>query len=256
MATYLNFVSIGQYEIRESVVDGRQAVYAVSEQFDPDQRQRAFATMERSPEIIKTLEQWFGQYPFTEIGGVVPAHQFGFGGLETQTRPVYAAEAILDDRFAGGLIAHELAHMWFGDHVTVRQWNDIFNNEGYASWAQWAYQESAGGEKLDDHLERAYQATKDEPAFWKITMIDPGADHLFDAVYTREPMLLQALRNRIGDEAFFRLARDWAQDGGSRSVEEWMVTAQSVTTIGLAPFFSVWVMGTTAPPHTKEYGFD
>jgi hypothetical protein len=68
-------------------------------------------------------------------------------------------------------------------------------------------------------------------------------------------MLLQALRNRIGDKAFFTLARQWAQDPGSRSVEEWMIKAQSVTTVDLAPFFAAWVMGTTPPPHTKDYGF-
>jgi aminopeptidase N len=255
MATYLNFVSIGQYEVRQSTVDGLQAVYAVSEQLDGDQRRQAFEAMEHSPEILRTYEPWFGPYPFAEIGGVVPAHRFGFGGLETQTRPVYGAESILDRGFATGLVAHELAHMWFGDHVTVRQWNDIFDNEGYASWAQWAYLDAHGGEKLNDHLERAYQATKDKPEFWKITMIDPGADHLFDAVYTRGPMLLQALRNRIGDKAFLALARNWAQDAGSRSIEEWMITAQSVTDVDLAPFFAVWVMGDTVPAHTKENGF-
>ncbi len=255
MATYLNFLSIGQYEIRESTVDGLQAVYAVSEQLKPEQRRLAFAAMERSPEVLRTFEPWFGPYPFAEIGGVVPAHRLGFGGLETQTRPVYGAESILDDGFAAGLVAHELAHMWFGDNVTVRQWNDIFDNEGYASWAQWAYLEARGGEKLNDHFERAYEATKNKPEFWKITMIDPGADHLFDAVYTRGPMLLQALRNRIGDKAFFTLARTWAQDPGSRSLEEWMVKAQSVTSVDLAPFFAVWVMGDTVPAPTKENGF-
>ncbi|HET9647347.1 MAG TPA: M1 family metallopeptidase [Microlunatus sp.] len=254
MATYLNFVSIGQYEIKESTADGRQAVYAVSEQLREADRRKAFAAMERSPAIIKKYESWFGPYPFDAIGGVVPAHRFGFGGLETQTRPVYGAESILDDGFASGLVAHELAHMWFGDQVTVHQWNDIFDNEGYASWAQWAYLDATGGEPLNDHLERAYRATKDHPEFWKITMIDPGPDHLFDVVYTRGPMLLQALRNRIGDKAFFKLARQWAQQPGSRSLEEWMVTAQSVTSVDLAPFFAVWILGDTVPAHTRANG--
>jgi aminopeptidase N len=255
MATYLNFVSIGQYEIRQSTVDRLQAVYAVSEQLSPEDRQKAFAAMEPSPKIVKTLSQWFGPYPFAEIGGVVPAHRLGFGGLETQTRPVYGAESILDGQFAPGLVSHELTHMWFGDNVTVRQWNDIFDNEGYASWGQWAYLTSIGGRSMNDRLEQAYRATKDDPDFWQVTMIDPGADHLFDAVYTRGPMLLQALRNRIGDAAFVKLSREWAQRPGSRSTEEWMITAQSVTSVDLAPFFAAWVMGTTPPPHTKEYGF-
>lgn len=255
MATYLNFVTIGQYDVRESTVDGRQAVYAVSEQLGRDDRARAFAAMAPTPEIIARYEKWFGPYPFAEIGGVVPAHRFDFGGLETQTRPVYEAGAILDSGFSSGLVAHELAHMWFGDNVTVKQWNDIFDNEGYASWAQWAYRSATGGPSVNDQLERAYQNTKDDADFWRITMIDPGADHLFDAVYTRGPMLLQALRNRIGDEAFFRLARTWAQDPGSRSLEEWMITAQSMTTVDLAPFFAAWVMGDTVPAHTRANGF-
>ena len=67
----------------------------------------------------------------------MPAHRLWFGGLETQTRPVYEARSILNRGFEPGLLDHELAHMWFGDNVTVRQWNDIFTTEGYASWAQW-----------------------------------------------------------------------------------------------------------------------
>ena len=255
MATYLNFVSIGTYEIHESTVDGLQAVYAVSDQLSPADRAQAFAAMEPSPQIVRRLSTWFGPYPFREIGGVVPAHRLGFGGLETQTRPVYGAESILDSGFAPGLVSHELSHMWFGDNVTVRQWNDIFDNEGYASWGQWAYSTSTGGPSMNDRLERAYQETKNNRDFWAVTMNDPGADHLFDVVYTRGPMLLQALRNRIGDQAFFKLTRNWAQDPGTRSTEEWMIKAQSVTSVDLAPFFAAWVMGTTPPPHTKAYGF-
>ena len=52
-------------------------------------------------------------------------------------------------------------------------------------------------------------------------------------MYLRGPMALQALRNVIGDDAFFELARDWAQAPGSRSLEEWMVMAQSETTVDL-----------------------
>ena len=68
---------------------------------------------------------------------MVPVHRLQFGGLETQTRPLYNAASLLNADYAPVLIAHELAHMWFGDNVTVREWNDIFNNEAYASWAQW-----------------------------------------------------------------------------------------------------------------------
>ena len=230
-------------------------MYAVTEQLNAADRGKAFAAMEKSGDIIRTFERWFGPYPFTEVGGVVPAHKLGFGGLETQTRPVYAAQSILDPGFSTALVSHELTHMWFGDNVTLRQWNDVCDNECWASWGQWAYEDSIGGEKLNDHLNRAYAALKDNAGFWRITLIDPGADHLFDVVYSRGPMMLQALRNRIGDTAFFSLAREWAQDPGSRSLEEWMIKAQSTTSVDLVPFFQAWVFGDTVPARTAANGF-
>jgi len=137
----------------------------------------------------------------------------------------------------------------------VAQWNDIFLNEAYATWAQWAYEERAGGRTADARLARAYERTKDEAGFWRVRMDDPGADHLFDAVYVRGPMALQALRNLIGDEAFLTLARDWARTPGPRSLEEWMATAQRATTVDLAPFFRAWLLADTAPARTTDNGF-
>jgi aminopeptidase N len=255
MATYLNFLTIGQYELKQGIDHGLPYVYAVSEKLPGEQRKTALAALMTSGQRIRTLETMFGPYPFTELGGVVPAPGLWFGGLETQTRPVYDAKSILNHDFKSGLLDHELAHMWFGDNVTVRQWNDIFTNEAYASWAQWGITEQTGGRKANDVLNRAYERLKDNDEFWKITMIDPGKAHLFDAVYVRGPMALQALRNVIGDDAFFKLAQDWAQDPGSRTLEEWMTAAQSHTTIDLGPFFRAWIYSPTAPARTAANGF-
>jgi aminopeptidase N len=145
--------------------------------------------------------------------------------------------------------------MWFGDNVTLRQWNDIFDNEAYASWAQWGFAERTGGDRANAALNRTYERTKNDAAFWQITMIDPGRSQLFSTVYTRGPMALQALRNVIGDEAFFSLARDWGQHPGSRSLEEWMAAAQTETTIDLGPFFQAWIFAPVAPARTAENGF-
>jgi aminopeptidase N len=86
-------------------------------------------------------------------------------------------------------------------------------------------------------------------------MIDPGPEQLFTTVYARGPMTLQALRNLIGDEAFFGLARSWSSGSGPGTVEEWMVRAQATTTIDLAPFFRAWILSPTAPDRTAANGF-
>ena len=57
---------------------------------------------------------------------------------------------------------HELAHMWFGDHVTLLQWNDIFTNEAFASWAYWEVVERRGGRSADAELDATYERTKGE----------------------------------------------------------------------------------------------
>lgn len=255
MATYLAFLSIGHYEIEQGTADGRPFVYAVTEQLSAADRRTAFAALHKTPAVIATLSGWFGPYPFSEIGGVVPAHRLGFGGLENQTRPIYAADAILDRGFSADLVAHELTHMWFGDHVTLAQWNDVCTNECWASWGQWAHRDATGGEALDTRVDRVYRALQGNDRYWRITLADPGPDHLFDVVYTRGPMMLQSLRHRIGDEAFFGLARGWAQDPGARSLEDWMARAQAATSADLGPFFQAWVYGRVVPARTAENGF-
>jgi aminopeptidase N len=253
----LQAISMGRLESpdKQGIDHGVPYVYAVSDKLPAEQRKTAFAALMTSGERIRLLETMFGPYPFTELGGVVPAPRLWFGGLETQTRPVYEARSILNRNFEPGLLDHGLAHMWYGDNVTVRQWEDIFTNEAYASWAQWEVTERSGGRKANDTLNRAYERLKNDEAFWKITMIDPGKAHLFDAVYIRGPMTPQALRNIIGDEAFFKLATDWAQDPESRTLEEWVAAAQSHTTIDLGPFFRDWIYASAAPARTAANGF-
>ena len=252
MSTYQAFIAIGHYQIKQGTADDMPYVYAVSEQLPSDQRQRIFSNLATSAKIINGLEKAWGRYPYGQFGGVVPAHRLWYAGLETATRPVYAA-ASMDSADATDLITHELAHMWFGDTVTLKQWNDIFDSEAYASFSEWLHDERSGRESADDRLHRTYNRLKDNADFWTVTMADPGRDNLFDAVYTRGPMTLQALRNVMGDKAFFAFSRDWTR-GGTESLENWMSAAQSYTSIDLTPFFAAWIYGTTAPARTKANG--
>ena len=87
-------------------------------------------------------------------------------------------------------------------------------------------------------------------------MIDPGPARLFDTVYVRGPMALQALNNVMGDRAFDGLVRSWAQGGGARSLEDFMVTAQARTSVDLTPVFRQWLFDPDAPEKTEANGFD
>ncbi|MDN5805435.1 MAG: M1 family metallopeptidase, partial [Microlunatus sp.] len=226
LPTYASFLAVGRYQLREGTTDGRPYVYAVSSQFKASDRAHLFTALERTPDVVTELESFAGPYPYSEIGGFVPATELPFDGLETATRPVYEPEALLSDDFGDELLIHELAHMWFGNHVTLWQWNDIFTNEAFASWAVWRVVERRGGTTADTELDQTYDQTKDAARFWQITMIDPGPNRMFETVYFRGPMTLQALRNVMGEQAFADLVKVWAE-GGTRSLEDFMVVAQA-----------------------------
>ena len=213
--------------------------------------------MERTPSLVQELEAV--RRPATRTARSVVSCRpptLWFDGLETATRPVYEAGALLDERFSDELLVHELAHMWFGDHVTLLQWNDIFVNEAFASWAYWELVDRRGGRSADAELDATYDRTKDRPEFWQVTMIDPGPAHLFSTVYARGPMAVQALDNVMGDDAFDELVTTWARSTGPRSVEDLMDEAQARTSTDLTPFFQEWLIDPDAPAKTKTNGFE
>ena len=254
--TYATFLAIGRYSIREGEADGRPFVYAVSDQIPSIERDTIFTALARTPTAIRELEAFAGPYPYGEIGGFVPAIKLWFSGLETATRPVYESRAMLNEDSSDQLLVHELAHMWFGDHVTLTQWNDIFTNEAFASWAYWEVVARRGGRSTNSQLSRSYRETSRDQDFWHVTMIDPGRNDLFTTVYVRGPMTLAALDNVMGDVAFDHLVRSWAQQSsGPRSLEDFTAAAQSQTSVDLGPFFREWLYDTDAPARTRANGF-
>nr|BAH90091.1 metallopeptidase [uncultured bacterium] len=251
MATYLNFLAIGPYDIEEGRAGGRSALYAVSRQLPDRRRERAMTALRTTPQLVAELEEIWGPYPFTEIGGVVPSTSFDWGALENQPRPVYHAGALLAD--SQRLIVHEYAHMWFGNNVTLAEWNDIVMNESYASYSEWLVAERVGQGSADDVMQRFYDRLPDST--WETPIDDPGPDAMFDNVYTRGPMALHALRNLMGDEAFFTLSREWANEPGSRSLEDWQDRARRHSSVDLEHYFDVWFSATEKPEKTPENGF-
>lgn len=249
--TYANFLAIGDFTITENTADGRPFVGAVSKQLDPLLADGVTKALGRTPEMVKTLEQIWGPYPSRDLGGVAPAVAFSFGGIETEGRPVYDSHLLAQN--PDRLLSHELSHMWFGNKVTMRTWADLYMNEAYASYTEWVVSERTDQFSANQRMQDAYQRIPDNQ--WAGAISDPPARQVSMAPYVRGPLAMQALRNLMGDEAFFALGRDWAAQSGPKGLQDWRAMARQHTPVNLDHYFEVWIDGDKKPAATAENGF-
>jgi aminopeptidase N len=159
--------------------------------------------------------------------------------LETQTKPVFwhmPDEATL---------AHELAHMWYGDSVTLTTWPDIWLHEGFATWSEWIWSEHEGGTSAAEQFKQLYATAAEDTEFWTPPPGAPGSlALLFDGtIYDRGGMTLEALREKVGDAVFFRIMRDWAQGNrfGNATTAQFIALAERSSRRDLTRFFDVWL---------------
>ncbi|MCQ8192953.1 M1 family metallopeptidase [Streptomyces rugosispiralis] len=251
-ATYLATLAVGKFDITtDTTANGLPVINAYSKDLG-NNAGAARASVERTAEIVDWESTVFGPYPFDALGGYVPNVPTGYA-LETQTRPFYSPKG-----FAKGantsLVVHELAHQWFGDSVSLKDWRDIWINEGFASYAQWLWSEKEGegtAQELADYTYASYPA--DDP-FWKVEPGDPGAENQFhDAVYDRGALALQALRNHIGDKDFFAILKGWTAEHryGNASVKDFVTYAEKVSGKPLASLFDTWLFTPSKPAAAK-----
>ena len=163
--------------------------------------------------------------------------------LETQTRPFYSRVA------REGTVAHELVHQWFGNAVSPQRWQDIWLNEGWATYGAWLWSEERGGTTAQQSFDNV-MAIPATSSFWDLAIADPGPLGLFASpVYNRGAATLHALRQKIGDEAFLAGARLWLQrfDDGDATTEDFEAVYEQASGQDLSTFFDVWLRERVKP---------
>ncbi|GHC49134.1 M1 family metallopeptidase [Streptomyces cinnamoneus] len=241
MAPYLATATIGKFDVKKGTTPGGIPVYVAT---DP----ALAGGLDFYGITAEATDHWskvFGPYPFEETGAVVDDMPEAEFSLETQTKPVFSA--VRDE----STVVHELAHQWFGDSVSVRQWKDIWLNEGFATYAEWLWDEHKGRRTTHQSFLAAYQEHKPDDPFWKINIADPQRDTMFSrAVYFRGAMTLQVLRERIGDRAFFRLLPLWTKlhRHGNVRTSQFTGLAEAVSRKDLGDLFATWLSRPGRPP--------
>lgn len=246
-APYLTFLAIGQYEVRqETAPNGQPFITAYGDDLG-DNGPGARASVERTPEILEAESQWFGPYPFEAQGGVVDS-ALGFA-LENQTRPVYDG-AFFRAGANTSVIAHENAHQWFGDSVSVNDWKEIWLNEGFASYAEYLWSDYQGEGTPAELAQYVYDNIPADSDFWQVLPGDPGEQNQFDdAVYDRGAMTMQALRTAVGDDAFFQILHTWTAKHrySTATTAEFIALAEKISGQQLDNLFTTWLYTAAKP---------
>lgn len=252
LVPYLAYFAAGRFAVEKGRTAGLPWHNAVSSRLPAPARRQSLRQLRRSASIITRLQRDLGPYPFETTGGVVTALPAGFA-LENQTRPVYWPLG----RRSTWLLVHELAHQWFGNHVSLTAWRDIWVNEGAATFMEHRFVEAGGGRSVAAWLRAEYDAHPPGDPFWRLTIGDPGPARLFAwPVYDRGAMTMQALRQRIGDEDFWTLLRTWiARHGrGHASSADFEALAEEISGTDLDAFFDAWLRTSRRPARTVETG--
>lgn len=243
-STYLATLQIGMYEAyrlpKTSVPMQVVLPSRLRSNFDHD-----FA---RQPQMMKLFTKLFGPYPLAGGYTVVVTEDELDIPLEAQGISIFGANHCDGSRRYERLIAHELAHQWFGNSVTARRWRDIWLHEGFACYAEWLWSENSGGPSATElaahHHQRLAQAPQD------LLLADPGPRDMFDdRVYKRGALTLHQLRGILGDRKFFALLRDWTTRyrHSTAVTDDFTGLAANYAEVPLRPLWDAWLYSAKVP---------
>lgn len=206
-------------------------------------------------EMISAFAPLFGEYPFIEEKYGMAIFSWG-GAMEHQTMTSYGAGLVNGLHSYDWINAHELAHQWFGDLITMKRWSHIWLNEGFASYSEALWMEASQGKTAYHN----YMATQNQGLFAGPLWIQDSTNvsALFsNTVYDKGSWVLHMLRGVLGDSAFFASLYQYATDSslifGNAVTEDFHDICETVSGSDLDWFFQQWVYRAGRPDYQYDW---
>ncbi len=250
ITTYLVSVAISNYSSWTDYYDYGRGTMPITNYVYPEHLADAQEDLSITADAIGILAGFYGEYPFLEekYGHAV----FPWGGaMEHQTCTSYGAVLIRGDHYYDWILVHELAHQWWGDWVTCRTWDDIWLNEGFATYSEALWIEALGG--FQDYKD--YMEYMDYYDYFDGPIYDPWQT-FGRTVYKKGAWVLHMLRHVLGGrDELLQVLADYGQAHvyGTAITSEFQAAAEGVYGASLDWFFLPWVYGENRPVY--EYGW-
>ncbi len=263
-ATYLVSLVVSDFAVVEASYNGKPVNYYVR----PDRKDDAHYYMGKTPEMMRFFSEYTGvEYPYDKYAQTVV--ELYTGAMEHTTATTHSFMLLLDERAAldvdlVSVVAHELAHQWFGDLVTCRDWPNGWLNEGFATYFEELWSEYDLG---NDYFKHSMLNTKkgylSEDANYRRPIVYHVYHHdgfeLFDGhMYNKGAWVLHMLRHQLGDATFRRAIKAYLERYRTREVitADLERTLEEVTGRSLAHFFQQWVYQGGYPAFEVNYSWD
>ena len=262
---YLVSVAVGEFNVIKDDFDGTPVLYYIPKIYPVEWGRRAFG---RTPDMMRFYSEVTGyRYPYEKYAQVA-VEMFIFGGMENISATTQTARTLRDDIAAregdsDGLVAHELAHQWFGDLITCESWAHTWLNEGFATYftALW-FEHDRGRDAFDwnrfNH-QQSYLAESRRymrPLNWNFVTVPMD---LFDRhTYPKGAMVLHQLRTLLGDELFWKGLRHYVKKYAGQTVEasDFQNAMEEATGRALDWYFDQWVNHAGHPELKIEHVWD
>ena len=268
-STYLMTTVVGDY----AVVSDRPSANGATVSYwtYPDSIEAAKRGFAGTPDAVDLFSRKTGvPYPWPKYDQVV-IPDFQFGGMENVTATsqndaeiIYPASA-LPQAYSGGLMSHELGHQWYGDLLTTRRWDDIWLNEGFATFMEETHSEATLGadEGALDRLSARNQVIAADrgarrPLVYGRWERNPFELFFSGHIYPKGAAVLQMLRHQLGDDLFWKSMQRYTLDNAYGTVvsDDLEKAFEKTTGRSFRTFFDQWVYGAGMPVFQVAAAYD
>jgi len=264
--TYLMTLAVGDFSEICDDWQGIPVIYYVEKGREEDARR----TMGKTPRMIAFFSEKYGYaYPFPKYAQIC-VDDFIFGGMENTSTTLLTDRCLLDERAAidnrtsESLVAHELAHQWFGDLVVIRHWSHAWLKEGMASYSEvmWTEQEYGSQDAAYYHLNEARNYFAEDSSRYRrpiVTHVYREAIELYDRhLYEKGACVYHMIRAELGEELFWRSIHTFVRDNAHKTVEtvDLLRAIEKATGRNLAFLFDQYVYRGGHPEYKVTYTWD